>query len=291
MIGLVGEKGCGDTHLLRLAAGLEKPLAGEIAAPVSSRYIGVADTLNLAPVDLLILDHALACADALVRARAGVALERLRASGTTILIASHELDLLGALCDEIWWLEGGKIAGQGDPREVLDAYRAHISQKFLAWGDKLTTPLSPSQRRGDGRAEIQSLETIGPDGRASAVLASGAEVTVRLVVRFHEAVENPVVGIMIRTRIGLEVYGTNTDLEGVRIGPCAGGETKRVEFRFRCDLCPKEYTLTAASHDPGGAAHDWVDDAVSFQVTDSRYTAGVANLRATVSATRLEAAG
>jgi lipopolysaccharide transport system ATP-binding protein len=28
--------------------------------------------------------------------------------------------------------------------------------------------------------------------------------------------------------------------------------------------------------------HDWLDDAIAFAVADSRYTAGVANLRATV---------
>jgi lipopolysaccharide transport system ATP-binding protein len=55
---------------------------------------------------------------------------------------------------------------------------------------------------------------------------------------------------------------------------------------MRCDLCPQEYTLTAASHDPDGVWHDWIEDAVAFTVADSRYTAGVANLRATVTSRR-----
>ena len=50
-------------------------------------------------------------------------------------------------------------------------------------------------------------------------------------------------------------------------------------------LCPEEYTLTVASHDPDGVWHDWLEDAVSFAVSDDRYTAGVANLRAQVSFT------
>jgi hypothetical protein len=37
-----------------------------------------------------------------------------------------------------------------------------------------------------------------------------------------------------------------------------------------------------ASHDPDGTAHDWLEDAVAVTVTDNRYTAGVANLRAKV---------
>ncbi len=96
---------------------------------------------------------------------------------------------------------------------------------------------------------------------------------------------DPVVGMLIRTRIGLNVYGTNTELEQLRFGPCHAGETVEVTFGFRCELCPGEYTLTIASHDPDGVWHDWLEDAVAFSVADSRYTAGVANLRAKVEVT------
>jgi hypothetical protein len=94
-----------------------------------------------------------------------------------------------------------------------------------------------------------------------------------------------VVGMMIRTRIGLNVYGTNTELERLALGPRAAGDTIQVSFAFRCELCPEEYTLTIASHDPDGVWHDWLEDAVAFAVSDDRYTAGVANLRATASFT------
>ena len=109
-----------------------------------------------------------------------------------------------------------------------------------------------------------------------------------LAQRFREAVEDPVVGILIRSRIGLNVYGTNTELERLKLGPCAAAETLEVAFAFRCELCPQEYALTVASHDPDGLWHDWLEDAVAFSVTDTRYTAGVANLRAQVSFSRLD---
>jgi lipopolysaccharide transport system ATP-binding protein len=118
---------------------------------------------------------------------------------------------------------------------------------------------------------------------------SGETVSVRVAVKFEAAVADPVVGIMIRTRVGFEVYGTNTGLEGVTLGPCEAGETLRVTFTFRCELCPQEYTLTAASHDPDGVWHDWAEDAIAFSVADSRYTAGVANLRAGVTVERGDA--
>ncbi len=282
VIGVVGEKGAGKGALLRLASGAVKPEAGEVIAEGERRYLGPLDALQLSPVDVLLLEHSLAQHDALVRARALAGIGRLRSGGTSVLIVSHELDLLQSVCDEIWWLDMGVLEKRGDPREVLDAYRESIAEKVREWGATLSSPLRPAMRRGDGRAEILSLETLGADGNPTAVWKSGENATVRVTVRYHDTVEEPVIGIMIRTRIGLEVYGTNTELEKVSTGSCAAGCRMRIEFAFRCELCPGDYTITAASHDADGTAHDWLDDAVAFAVADARYTAGVANLRAKV---------
>lgn len=287
VIGVVGERGGGQSELLRLAAGFEQPSAGQVIFQGARRYLGPAVELDLSAADLLLIEHSLWKLDAFAQAQALVGIDRLRGNGTTVLIASHELELLQRLCDEIWWLHAGKLARRGDPRQVLNDYRGHIATKFRAWGDTLPNPIRPSMRRGDGRAEILSLETLGPTGAPTGVWQSGEEAIVRVRVRYKDAVEAPVVGIMIRTRVGLDVYGTNTELEHVKTGPCAAGDTLQFEFRFRCELCPGEYTLTAASHDPDGTAHDWIDDAVAVAVADSRYTAGVANLRAKVAFTRV----
>src|SRR6202012_3792502 len=111
------------------------------------------------------------------------------------------------------------------------------------------------------------------NGASATVFRSGEPATVRVTVRFSSQVPDPVVGIMIRTRIGLNVYGTNTELERLKLGPMETGDAVRVTYRFRCNLCPGEYTVTAASHDPDGVWHDWMEDAVAFSVCDSRYTA------------------
>jgi len=156
-----------------------------------------------------------------------------------------------------------------------------VAAQVRAWGESVQAPLAPRVRRGDGRAEILRVETIGENGRPTMIWRSGELAVVKIAVRFREAVADPVIGMMIRTRIGLNVYGTNTELEKLKLGPCAAGETLDVTFAFRCELCPQEYTLTVASHDPDGVWHDWLEDAVAFSVADDRYTAGVANLRAT----------
>jgi len=282
IIGVIGEKNSGITELLKLAGGVLQPAQGEVISGPERRFVALGDSLNLAPAAVLALDQALATQDAVVRARTLTGLDRLRRSGTTVLLASHEAALLEMMCDEVWWLDAGAMAAKGDPKETLKKYRRHVADKVRAWGETIPARLAPAFRRGDGRAEIQSIETLGAGGKPTIVWKSGEMATVRATVAFQEAVENPVLGLLIRTQIGFEVYGTNTELEHVAIGPRKPGDTVTIEFSFLCDLCPQAYTITMASHDPDGAAHDWLDDALAITVADDRYTAGVANLRAKV---------
>jgi Wzt C-terminal domain len=165
---------------------------------------------------------------------------------------------------------------------VLLQYRRHVAAALRASGEGEIAALAPTMRTGDGRAVLESVDLAGESGEPATVFQSGETVTIGVAVRSASRVEDPVVGIMIRTRIGLNVYGTNTELERIKVGPVEPGALVRVTYRFTCDLCPGDYTVTAASHDPDGVWHDWLEDAVAFAVTDSRYTAGVANLRARV---------
>ena len=282
IIGVIGEKGSGVAELLKLAGGAMQPQSGEVVAGPERRYVALGESLNLAPAAVIALDHALATQDAVVRARTLTGLDRMRRGGATVLLASHEDSLLELLCDEIWWLDGGHIAAKGDPKETLSKYRRHVAERVRAWGETIPARLAPAFRHGDGRAELLSIETFGPDNKPTIVWKSGDMATVRATVQYNAAVDNPVLGLLIRTQVGFEVYGTNTELEGIKLGPRAVGDSVTVVFSFLCDLCPRAYTLTMASHDPDGTVHDWLDDAIAVTVTDGRSTAGVANLRAKV---------
>jgi energy-coupling factor transporter ATP-binding protein EcfA2 len=285
VIGILGEDGSGKGRLLRLAAGVEKPAAGSVERPDAAKLLGPSDALDLEPAPLVLIDHTFARHDAFTRERGAIALDRLRRTGSTVLLVSHEEELLRRTADEIWWLREGRMAGRGDPGEMLAGYRRHVAARIRAWGETAGASLAPRMRRGDGRAEVLRVDTLGENGCPTMVWRSGELAVVKVRVRFRDAVADPVIGMMIRTRIGLNVYGTNTELEKLRLGPRAAGDAIEVVFAFRCELCPEEYTLTVASHDPDGVWHDWLEDAVSFAVSDDRYTAGVANLRAQVSFT------
>lgn len=282
IIGVVGEKGSGTSDLLRLMAGIAQPEAGEVLGPENRRFVAESEPVSPAPVDVLAIDHALGKYDALIRARTFVGLERLRKAGATVVITSNEEDMLERVCDEIWWIHDGVVAAKGDPRETLRRYRAHISRKFQAWGESLKSRVDATDRGGDRRAEVKTLQLLNSSGAPTLVWRSGDEVGVGVAVEFTDAVASPVIGILIRTRIGIEAYGTTTKLEGADLGPTAAGQIRKVLFQFRCDLAPGDYTISVTSIDQNGSVNDWMEDALSFSVTDDRRALGVMNVRARV---------
>jgi lipopolysaccharide transport system ATP-binding protein len=226
-------------------------------------------------------DYTLDNLDLGARIRLQAEAEAKRREGGTVVVRSSDVTALRAFVDEVWWLQGGSVRAKGDPDEVLRTYlRAELRASTGA------QRIPGAMRRGDGRARLLAIETLNERDEPVSVWHSGETARVRVSVRFDTEVADPVVGMMIRTRIGMEVYGTNTELERMKLGPCAAGDTRVVTFEFDCNLCPQFYTITAASHDPDGVWHDWMEDAVGFSVADSRYTAGVANLRARVTCSR-----
>jgi lipopolysaccharide transport system ATP-binding protein len=90
------------------------------------------------------------------------------------------------------------------------------------------------------------------------------------------------VGVLIRNRLGIDVWGTNTRIEGVDLGPVAAGESFEVEFGFECGLTRQDYTVTVATQYPEGYSQDWLDDALAFSVVDTREVAGLANFKTKV---------
>ena len=105
IIGLIRRGWVGKERLLRLAAGIDQPESGAVERPESGRLLGPLDALNFAPTPALLIDGTLARHDPLVRERAAVALDRMRRDGSTILLVSHDEELLRRLADEIWWLQ------------------------------------------------------------------------------------------------------------------------------------------------------------------------------------------
>jgi len=198
-----------------------------------------------------------------------------------VLFVSHDLGLVKQLSDRAILLLNGRIEAQGAPKDVINRYIGLVLER-QAPPDKKADRLPASFRHGDGTSEVVSVTMLNADGEETLSVASGEPVTVRVRSRFHRPVTDPMVGILIRTRIGMDVYGTNTRIEQIELGDYGAGDELEVDFRIECWLTPQQYTLTVATQSADGSSHDWLDDAIAFDVVDTQVAAGVANLRAEV---------
>ena len=257
-----------------------------IARPVkeysSGMYVRLAfsTAIHVDP-EILIVDEALAVGDAVFANRCVRKFQELRERKITVLFVSHDLGLVKQLSDRAILLLNGRIAAQGAPNDVINRYIGLVLAKEES-KNKKDDRIHASFRHGDGSSEILSVEILNARGEASTAVTGGEPITVRVRSRFHQAKSDPMVGILIRTRIGMDVYGTNTRLERVRLGDFQPGDELEVDFGVECWLTPQQYTLTVATQNADGTSHDWLDDAVAFDVVDTRAAAGVANLRAQV---------
>jgi len=111
---------------------------------------------------------------------------------------------------------------------------------------------------------------------------AGERATITVTASFQRKATDPVVGILIRNRLGADVFGTNTRIEGIDLGTYAAGDELEVDFSFDCLLTRQAYTLTVATQHSDGSSQDWLDDVLEFTVVDPRNRAGVASFETSI---------
>lgn len=224
--------------------------------------------------EILIVDEALAVGDAIFANRCLQKLEELKERKVTILFVSHDLGLVKRLCHRAVLMLHGEVAAEGSPGEVVNRYvgLVHDSQSITAEKSDLTGNF----RHGDSASRITRIRMLDSDGNESPVIRAGDRISIEVSAEFEQYVEDPIVGILIRNRLGIEVFGTNTRIEGRDLGSFNSGDRLDISFSFTCFLTRQEYTLTVATQYRDGRSQDWLDDALQFTVVDDRDTAGLA---------------
>lgn len=73
--------------------------------------------------DILLVDEVLAVGDEGFQQKCLKRIQQFCDQGTTIVIVSHNMEQIQALCDRAAWLDHGKLQVVGNPAEVIAAYR------------------------------------------------------------------------------------------------------------------------------------------------------------------------
>ncbi|MGL6234060.1 MAG: amino acid ABC transporter ATP-binding protein [Segniliparus sp.] len=103
---------------------------GELSGGQQQR-VAIARALVTSP-RLLLLDEVTAALDPELTGEVLDLLRQVRAEGTTMLLATHELGFAREVADQICFLHGGSVAERGSPADVLDRPQSAELRAYLA---------------------------------------------------------------------------------------------------------------------------------------------------------------
>ena len=241
--------------------------------------------------EILLVDEALAVGDLYFRQRCMRKVHELRSRGVTILFVSHSTGDVKALGDRTLWLDGGRIRELGDTDKVVARYLAAMVEKDSVYLTLRRKPVPTGSggavrapeivegipnidhRYGDGRAEVIGIAVLDPHGRRLQVIEPLSRIVVRISVRAHEEIPQPIVGFMLRNHLGIDFSGTNTAREGLDLPPMRPGDIYTVDFHLDVpEFYPSEFSFSPAIADGTLSRYtmcDWIDNAIVLQMGHS----------------------
>ena len=99
---------------------IDHPIRTYSTGMVARLAFSIATTVD---AEVLLLDEVLSVGDEQFQRKCQARMARYRERGITILFVSHDLDAVAQLCDEVLWLDRGKIRALGASAEVVELYR------------------------------------------------------------------------------------------------------------------------------------------------------------------------
>jgi lipopolysaccharide transport system ATP-binding protein len=271
--------------------------------------------------DILIIDEALSVGDAFFTQKCMRFLRRFMNNGT-VLFVSHDTAAVKNLCTRCIWLNNGVIAAQGPSKEVtelyLQDYYAQIHES--ASSDATTVPdtqttadttiparIYRDQRQdlfnnsnlrndirlfqfdidapsfGTGAAKIVSVEFQDTQERTLNWVVGGENVCLRILVAVGQNLTSPIVGFVVKDRLGQALFGDNTYLSFMdKPVHAMSGQILQAQFQFVMPrLMNGEYTLTVAIADgtqEEHIQHQWIFDAMTFRSESTNAATGLVGI-------------
>ncbi|MCL4499417.1 MAG: polysaccharide ABC transporter ATP-binding protein [Chloroflexi bacterium] len=151
--------------------------------------LGFASAIYTNP-DLLLVDEVLAVGDLNFQAKCYGAIEKLRKGGTTVILVSHNPQMVMDVCEKALLLSHGKLLSRGTAWDTLQEYYRMIA---------VTPVKSENESNGDEILSVHDIEMV--DGSRTPTAKIGADNPVTFVTELSAArpVDDVFVNFVIET--------------------------------------------------------------------------------------------
>jgi ABC-type polysaccharide/polyol phosphate transport system ATPase subunit len=237
--------------------------------------------------DILLIDEVLAVGDAAFSQKCFDEFGRIRRSGATVLLVTHDMSAVQRFCDRAMVMEHGKVVQVGDVDAVADKYlQLNFSEEARAEVAGDGTPVAiaapadgETVRSGDGQAEILEAWVEDGNGVHLEVAPTGSSSALCFRVRFHRDVQDPVFSVGLDDSQGNTVFAGTNAFDGPS-GSFAAGSEHIVHVSFQNFLGPERYAISASVAPDGNGLrfHDKRDRIGHVAVIDARPRASMTAL-------------
>ncbi len=189
-------------------------LAGFLDVPVKYYSSGMYARLGFSiaihiEAEIVLADDVLSVGDAAFQRQCVRRFEELKRSAT-ILFVSHDLPRIRQVCDRVLWIKGGRLACDGAPGEVVDAYVRSLCREREAAVPAVEPVAEPGTRWGSGEIRITDVMTCDEKGQAKTVFRPHEALLIRLAYRVNGPVRDPGFCVNIMSDESVFLEGTNT---------------------------------------------------------------------------------
>ena len=259
--------------------------------------------------DILVVDEALSVGDAVFTQKCMHFIHSFQENGTLIFV-SHDIAAVQNICKSGIWLKNGRIEKSGTAKSISEAYFQYTQQEI--YGDKVKlTSIAPTAMGDEpspdtaappainyvavasvcdnitaakgwktGWADVVSVSLTRLSPGVEGVFKGGERVRLTVRAKAHELLQNPILGFLVRDRLGQDLFGENT-LPFTNQVPTQveAGMTFEGVFEFRLPMLPNgQYAVTASVADGdqnNNIQHHWMHDALIINVSSSKIRHGL----------------
>lgn len=155
-------------------------LGEQISRPVRTYSSGmkarlIFSSLVVSDPDILLIDETLTTGDRFFQPKAAAAIQDLCARGRIVVLVSHSIEAIRAMCTRCIWLDRGAVKADGPAHTVLDQYEAFQRQRIGSGPrDSLAT-----EQEGNGALRFLAL---APSGGQDSVLVTGQPAGIEAIL-------------------------------------------------------------------------------------------------------------
>ncbi len=211
--------------------------------------------------EILIVDEALAVGDTRFQMKCMDKFVEFMNAGKTVIIVSHDLNMIKRFCKRAIWLNDGSLVMDGDVDTVTDRYNDFLKsglgfeeysksielEKYKQTDSAGNNGSNESEK--NAIAEISSVKLFDKSGNEISDVPFGEDITLEIDYEvFEENVAHPVLGVAIRSVDHKYICGLNTLLDCKRIPWVKGHNICRLSYE-RFNLTGGGYYFDVALFD------------------------------------------